>query len=435
MAGADVGPPRRAPRRQSMLSVLHAIARRSPITQHELAAETGLSRSTVALVLTRLSEDRLIELVAPTMAEHTAEGRSMLPRLLNTAAPAICVDLGARHVAVGIGGPRGLLVEPVITDMATDATPLELLNLATEQVNQLLERQLPDLLERQPSAPPERQLRDRIPEQLVGVCLSVAAPLDQIRGQVTPKSGMDAWIGLRPAHELKRRLGTRWSRVPFIIENNTNLDALAATTQHSRKVNVCQDAMLLVRWGRGIGGAAVIDKQLVVGARGIATEIGHTPLYRHPKDGAPCARCGHHCLDSRASGKALTAKLARETGIEISFDALIVRAIERDELERALLRTAATEIGEVIGAYVSFLNPNLVVISGYHFGGPSGQVDAYPLIADPLRIGIRATAFPPTLEDFEVSFGGQTRAATLEGGVVAVLQRHLTPYFARLLAA
>ena len=403
-----------------MLSVLHAIARLSPITQHDLAAETGLSRSTVAVVLSRLQQEGLIELVAPATADETVEGRSMLPLLLTAAAPAICVELGANHVAVGAGGPRGLLNDPLITDMDADATPLDLLNLATNQINLLLEHQLPD----------------RSPEQLVGVCISVAAPLDQIRGQVTPRGRMDAWIGLRPAHELQHRLGNRWSQVPFMIENNANLDALAAIAhrRHRLDVKAYQDTVLLVRWGRGIGGAAVIDNKLVLGARGIATEIGHTPLYRHPKDGERCVRCGHYCLDSRASGKALTAKLARETDTEMTFNTLITRAVEKDEIERALLRTAAGEIGEVIGAYVSFLNPNLVVISGYHFGEASEHVDAYTVIADPLRMGMRATAFPPPLEDVEVSFGGQTRAATLEGGVIAVLQRHLTPYFQRLLA-
>ena len=411
----------RSPRAQSMLAVLNAIAHRGAITQHDLAAETRLSRATVSSVLARLQDEGLIERPSDP-PKHSTEGRSNLARLVNSAAPAICVDVGDKHVAVGLGGPHGLAGKPHIEDFEINTAPLDLLNRASDQIKQVM----------------AEQLGRREPKDLVGVCVSVAAPLDQLRGQVTPRSGMDTWIGLRPARELQDRLGPRWSEVPFVIENNANLDALAAIAKrHNRpEVNVCQDAVLLVRWGGGIGGGAVLDNRLIVGARGIATEIGHTPLYRRVPDSepGPCMRCGHYCLDSRASGRALTAKLERETGEGISFDHLIKRAVEQDGIERELLRNAAREIGEIVGGYVSFLNPSLVVISGYHFEEATEDTNAYPLIADPLRSGMRATAFPPTLEDVEVALGSQSRSATVEGGVIAVLQRHLTTYFERLLA-
>jgi predicted NBD/HSP70 family sugar kinase len=412
----------RSPRTQSMLAVLNAIAHQSAITQHALAAQTRLSRATVSTVLTRLREAGLLEPL-PDAAEHPSEGRSSSVRLKNDAAPAICVDLGERHVASGAGGPRGLIGECPVHDFKESAAPLELLNQATEQIQAIM----------------RDQLSGHRPEDLVGVCVSVAAPLDQLRGQVTPRSGMDAWIGLRPARELQSRLGPRWDTVPFMIENNANLDALAAIANRPERQEVkpCQDAVLLVRWGGGIGGGAVLDNRLIVGARGIATEIGHTPLHRHPDESepAPCTRCGHYCLDSRASGRALTAKFAREENEEISFDLLIRRAVERDDGERRLLRQAAREIGEVVGGYVSFLNPGLVVISGYHFEEASKIANAYTLIADPLRSGMRDTAFPPTLEDVEVVLGAQSRNSTLEGGVIAVMQRHLAAYFEWLLTA
>ncbi|MGD1056114.1 MAG: ROK family transcriptional regulator [Solirubrobacteraceae bacterium] len=422
MAGDEPESSGRSPRTQSMLAVLNAIARHSAITQHDLAAETKLSRATVSTVLARLRKEELIERPAD-IAEPSSEGRSSLARLMNDAAPAICVDLGERHVASGAGGPRGLLGESRVHDFERTAAPLELLNQATRQVQEIMGEQL---------------TRYR-PDELVGVCVSMAAPLDQLRGQVTPRSGMDMWIGLRPARELQARLGRRWDTVPFMIENNANLDALAAIANRPKQheVNVCQDAVLLVRWGGGIGGGAVLDNRVIVGARGIATEIGHTPLHRNAEDGelGPCTRCGHYCLDSRASGRALTAQFAREQDEEISFDLLIRRAVERDGRERELLRKAAKEIGEVVGGYVSFLNPGLVVISGYHFEEASTSANAYTLIADPLRSGMRATAFPPTLEDVEVALGAQSRSSTVEGGVIAVLQKHMTAYFERLLTA
>ena len=219
--------------------------------------------------------------------------------------------------------------------------------------------------------------------------------------------------------------------MPFSLHNNANLDILAEYEYGSirRHLSGEQETVLLLRWGNGIGGAALVNGELISGVRGFATEIGHTPLHQQPRGLPPCPWCGHHCLDSIASGNALTSELAKISSERIPFDRLIERAVAKAGPERDLLTRAAEHIGELLGGIVSFLNAQLVVISGHHFGEAPHDVKAYTLVVDAIRTGMKRIAFPPTLEDLKMVFGERDNFSTVEGGIVAVLQEHLPTFF------
>ncbi|MHB8240478.1 MAG: ROK family transcriptional regulator [Solirubrobacteraceae bacterium] len=401
----------RAPRARSTLDVLDVIRQRLAVTQPELVAATKLSRNTVAAVVRHLRERELIEL-APAHATHggNGDGRPPAPiRFRSDAASAVCVDLGNRHVTVGVGGLDGLIQHSQTKTYAHDLTATEALEAAATLLAE--------------GASSTRPL------DVVGVCVSIGAPVDQIRGRVAP--GPSAWIGMAPAAELQYRLGDPWSDIPFTLSNNANLDILAEHKNGAIRGHLAgeQHNALLVRWGNGIGGAALVDGKLLIGTRGIATEIGHTPLHRPRENGLPCPWCGHHCLDSVASGNALTSALARATGKSLSFDKLIERAVSSPGVERDLLRVAAERIGEVVATYASFLNAQLVVVSGRHFGDAPHDLKAYTLIVDAVRTGMQREAFPPALEDVAVVLGERGRLSAIEGGLVSVLRQQLPTFF------
>jgi N-acetylglucosamine repressor len=407
----------RAPRARSTLDVLDVSRQRPAVTQPELVAATKLSRNTVAAVVRHLRERELIEMAPIPESNGTGtDGRPPVPiRFRSDAASAVCVDLGSRHVAVGFGGLDGLVQRSEIRSFAHDLTAAEALESATTLLTALLANRSSSPLQ---------------PLDVVGVCVSIAAPVDQARGCVAP--GPSTWLGIPPAEELRRRLGAAWHDVPFSLHNNANLDILAEYESGMVRERLAgkQDNVLLVRWGNGIGGAALVDGKLLLGARGISTEIGHTLLYR-PRESSPvCPWCGHHCLDNAASGNALTSALARATrSTPISFDKLIERAVAKPGAERDLLRAAAEHIGELVANYSSFLNAQLVVISGHHFGEAPHDIKAYALVIDAIRTGMKRTAFPPTLEDVSLVLGERGRLSTVEGGIIAVLQERLPTFF------
>lgn len=414
----------RAPRIKNALDVLDAIQRKSPVTQHELVVDTKLSRGTVASIVRRLHEQQLIESARDEPSGLGAEGRSPGPiRLRPNAALALCIDIGNRHVAVAAGGLSGITGEPELRDLPIKNSAADALEVAVELTRKVLANQDPPVS----------------PDQLVGVCVSIAAPIDQRRGQIASALGMNPWIGLRPADELQYRLGRLWSEVPFMLENNANLTALAEFELGVAGSSslALQDTVIVVTWSDGIGGAVLIDGQLLVGARGLATEFGHTPIHRNaggaPNGASPCPRCGHFCLQSLAGGQALTERLRKGPKDDLSFEEVIQRAVTGSGEERKLLREAAVHVGEVLGGYISFLNARLVVISGRHFGEAPHNVAAYRTIVDSIRTGMLSTGFPAALEDADIALGERSRYATVEGGIIAALRAELPAFFERRL--
>jgi predicted NBD/HSP70 family sugar kinase len=401
----------RAPRPKNTRQVLHVLRRTSPITQVEIAERTELSRRTVESIVRRLYERRLIESVRidSSSADRSEGGRPPSAiRLRGDAASALSVDFGLRHVCVARGNLGGVTFsqeDPSEIDVAHDAsTALEaavrLVEIVTKGMN---------------------------PRDLVGVCIGLPAPIDQKREQIASTRGITSWTGIRPTEELRYRLGPAWDGVPFILENDANLAALAEYEFGAAKQSQdgMQDIAIVVKWSDGIGGAVLINGVPVIGHRGLAVEFGHTVLdipHDQANLPAPCSRCGHVCLERLSGGMVLTDRL-RKSGSD-TFSDVIHRAIHIDGPERQGIRQAAEYIGHALGLYVTLLNPRIVIINGRHFGSGPSEIAAYRIIVDSIRDGMRKIGFPSGLEDVDLVLG-ESQTAVAEGGIVAMMRSRL----------
>lgn len=402
----------RTPRTKNTLQVLNVLQRRSPITQMELAEDTDLSRGTVSGIVRRLYETQLIESVAPEAGASALKGGGRPPsaiRLRGDAAIALSIDFGLRHVCVARGNLLGIGAHAELDheiDVAFDAP-------------KAIEAAVPLV---------EEVMKDTTPRDLVGVCVGLPAPIDQKRQQIASTRGITSWTGVRPADELRYRLGPAWDDVPFILENDANLTALAEFEAGAARLDQdgVQDIAVVVKWSDGIGAAVLIDGETVVGHRGLAVEFGHTavPLLDGKADlPAPCGRCGQVCLERLAGGRVLTDKLCA-TGND-TFGDIIRRAAASEGPERQGMRQAAEYVGQALGLYVTVFNPRIVVVCGRHFGLAPDDVAAYRVIADSLRAGMRKTGFPPGLEDVDIALGERASLAAAEGGVIAMMRSRL----------
>ncbi len=275
------------------------------------------------------------------------------------------------------------------------------------------------------------------PEELVGVCVGVSAPIDLQTGLIATTEGMRSWQGIRPADELRYLLGRDWQDVPFMLENDANLALLAelefgaarqAFTRESE-----QDIVILVKWAGGIGMSVAVDGRIVHGTRGLAGEFGHTVVDTRV-EGEACAQCGKVCLESVAGGDALVGRILQQTGASrANLAEIIQQAVDGSEPDRSLLLEAAETVGRALGPIVTTLNPRLVVIGGRFAGAPETTV--YTMTAEAIRRGWRATAFSNALDDADLSLGERSRQAAAEGGLIAVLRSELTGFLERKLAA
>ena len=177
-------------------------------------------------------------------------------------------------------------------------------------------------------------------------------------------------------HPLRDRVLAGLRRdLPVVVENDANA---AGWAEFRFGVGRDVDDMLLLTVGTGLGGAVVSAGRLVLGAWGVAAEVGHM---RVVPDGQLCG-CGQNgCWEQYASGSALVREArsvaatdpARAAAILAQADGDPVRikgpdvtraAIAGDPLAVDLLADVGRWVGEGSATVAALLDPALVVVGG-----------------------------------------------------------------------
>lgn len=276
------------------------------------------------------------------------------------------------------------------------------------------------------------------PEAVVG---RIAALANELAGQVGAKPaalgmGLPGLIDIRNGvTKFLPNLPTQWRDVrvrdilspqvgcPVYLLNDARAAALGELTfGRGRSVGT----MVFFTLGTGIGGGVVVEGKLRLGPLGSAGELGHQTVL---PDGPLCG-CGNRgCLETLASGPAITAegvrlmlsgqapKLHKLVGGEASGvnPQEMARAAEAgDEAVRGAIVRAATYIGIGVANMVTALHPELVVLGG-------GVAEMGPLLFDTVRQTVkdRVGMFPVDDVRIEPSALGD-KAGTLGGIALAM---------------
>lgn len=182
--------------------------------------------------------------------------------------------------------------------------------------------------------------------------------------------------------------------VPIVVENDANAAGWAEF-----RFGAGRDAtdMLMLTVGTGLGGAIVVDRELVRGKWGVAAEVGHMRVV----PGGHYCGCGHEgCWEQYASGSALTRdaqhaavaqphragrllELAAGDPNAVAGPMVTKAAHEGDELAIELVANLGRWIGEGCASVAALLDPELIVIGG----GVGGAGD---LLLTPIRKGYEA---------------------------------------------
>jgi glucokinase len=192
-----------------------------------------------------------------------------------------------------------------------------------------------------------------------------------------------------------------WADVPLreTLEDALNVPVVVANDVNAAAVGVGGD-LLYVALGTGIGGALVVGGELIEGARGLAGEIGHVPVW---PDGEPCA-CGQRgCLETYASASSVVRRYGGVTSA-----AELVARLDGDPAAREVWDAATTALGIALASATLLLDPPRIVLGGGLAGAGAALVEpvraelarrlawrpAPPveLAADPADAGIRGAA-------------------------------------------
>ena len=250
-------------------------------------------------------------------------------------------------------------------------------------------------------------LLTQVPGRLVAIGVSFGGPVDAARGLVRLSHHVPGWEEIPLAEQLRAELGA-----PAAVDNDANVAALGEW-----RFGAGQGAasLLYVTISTGIGGGWVLGGRIWGGADGMAGEIGH--MIVRP-GGAACA-CGRRgCTEAEACGWAIAAK-ARDrlrnwkledeafcaTGLDRGQDDSITAqhvaqaAESGDALAQAVLDEAARALGSALGAAISLMNPERVVLGG-------GVTKAGARWWRTVRVEARATAFDQSRTEIVPAFLG-----------------------------
>jgi glucokinase len=260
------------------------------------------------------------------------------------------VDLGGTKILAAIVAPSGEIVSRTKKATGKDRRPGPVLDRVAECVRRAAQDAGVELA------------------RLGAVGVGAPGPVDADRGALRTAPNLEGWQDVPVEAELGRRLG-----VPVALDNDVRVAVIAEGAAGAGRGHRNWIAL----WpGTGIGGAIVLDGEVVTGVNNSAGELGHITV----KAGGPKCGCGGRGhLEALASRTAivrwiekkvdkgaktsLTKKGGRGVGevrsddLRAAFDAgdkLVTRAIER----------GASYLAIGIASVANAVNPELVVLGG-----------------------------------------------------------------------
>jgi predicted NBD/HSP70 family sugar kinase len=322
-------------RAQNSGLLLRMIWDEQQISRVEISRRTGLSPSTVSIIVTALSASGLVREVGTGASQ-----RGRRPTLLSFCDDVffiVGVEIGIRHVSVVLTNLRGR-VQAFRTERHEMRQGAET---TLALVRELVEKCLAD-----------KRVSKR---RLLGVGVALPSPVNPEHPGLLSELLYPAWAGV----DVRERLSKGY-RVPVMVDNDANLGAVA---ERWWGIGAGIDDLAYVKIGAGIGCGHILRGQLYRGATGIAGEMGHVIV---KPDGPECI-CGRRgCLATLVGSDALVARAKSRLADKRATVADIVRRAQSGDAKAlGLVEEVGEYLGHVlVGSVLHLMNPAAIILGG-----------------------------------------------------------------------
>lgn len=326
--------------------VLNYVRERAPISRAEISHQTALHVTTVSLIVDEL---KTLGLVNEVEGESTGGRPPLLLQLRTAGAVAIGVDLGTQRTVVASSDLAGRVLEKEW--FTTNSDSHKTLKSITDCCLELIKKK---------------------DTRIEGIGISLPGLVDHESGiaHFIPQFKWRNW----PVAE-KVRIATG---IPVTADNDANAASLAELWFGRPEMREARDfIMVLVEEGLGTG--IVFDGQVYHGEAGAAGEFGHTTIGTNAP--TTCAAGSRECWEAFASERAALARYKRlksDSADRTSFDQLVKKALDGDQVAGEALLETAHYIGVGISNLLKGLSPSTVIVGGV-------IARAWPLIAERVK--------------------------------------------------
>lgn len=301
------------------------------------------------------------------------------------------IDIGGTAAKIGIVTDRGEIKEMDSFSVSFDHYKTPIIETVVKNTDAFLER------------------IGMIPSELSGIGVSATGQINVLEGTVAGSAGhIDNWLGTQVKQILEEHY-----HLPAAVANDANCAVIGEQWRGAAKD--CGN-VVMITIGTGVGGGIIVQDQLLLGAVGIAGELGHFTV---KKDGLPCT-CGNKgCYERYASTTALvrrvTEMLGNSSDVVIDGRYIFKQVSEGNEAIRDILEDWIEDIAVGLIGLIHIFNPETVIVGG----GVSQQEE---LFIQPLKEKILNKVMPCFCENLRICAAELGNYAGLLGAVAYFLR-------------
>jgi glucokinase len=261
----------------------------------------------------------------------------------------IGVDLGGTKIKIGMVNEGGKIVSSGIIDTDPSHDDKIIMKDMTAEIDRLIKQE-------------GLQVKD-----IKSIGIGVPGLVDYEKGNIIYCTNL-SWYNIEAVSYLKEHF-----KIPVYIENDATVAAYAESLFGSTKG--ARDSVFLTI-GTGIGGGIIINKQIIRGAHGAGSEIGHMVIGENFYD-CNCGRNG--CFETLASATAMIKyalhkmnadypdsslkKIFIEAG-NLEAKDIFDQAVQGDELAVETVNRTAKYMAIGIANIYNILDPEIIAIGG-----------------------------------------------------------------------
>ena len=320
------------------MALVRVIQRFPGLSRAELSKETGLTKSTVSLLVQDLIDEGW--LLESGVQATGAIGRRPTPLFIDGNRLAmIGADVGVDTLSVMTVSLTGTVINSA-SEPLPSTHPSVVIGRLAQMIAALVEESRKDA------------------RRLLGIGVGVpGAVLDQ-QGVVKLAPNLP-WRDVAFQSDLSRQLALAGVvDLPVQVQNDYDV---AALSEYEFGPAPLPDPLIYLGLGVGVGAGIIVRDRLFLGAEGYAGEVGHSILQFE----GPLCSCGRKgCAETFIGQRAISARIAGNTGDLLSVETIRDLLARDDEVALLAVRRSGHYLGVLIQNLWTYFNPGRIVLGG-----------------------------------------------------------------------